>query len=79
MRVVLERTFLTTASGTRVIDARPEYVTVEANSLPAAIIAFVEQDHGRVLGTISEVTNQRAVATAWKNRLYILSAEPARE
>jgi len=76
MRVRIERTFLTTNSGTRVIDADPESVIVESESLTAAIISFITNDHARLLGTLSE-SHHRVAATAWKNRVYTLTAEPA--
>ncbi|HUP50708.1 MAG TPA: hypothetical protein VNA04_18180 [Thermoanaerobaculia bacterium] len=76
MRIRVERTFLTTQSGTRVIVAQPESSVMDADSLSGALLAFIEQDGARLLGTIAE-KEHRAVATAWKNRVYILSAEPA--
>ena len=76
VRVRIERTYLTTNSGTRVVETRPDHVTVDSESLHSAIVEYIEKDGGRLLGTISE-TAQRAAATAWKNRVYLLSAEPA--
>ena len=76
MRVRIERTFLTTNSGTRVIDADPESVIVESESLTAAILSFLTNDQARLLGTLSE-SDYRVAATAWKNRVYTLTAEPA--
>lgn len=76
MRVRVERTFLTTATGTRLIEARPESFTVEAETLKDALVDFIAQDGGRLLGTVTEKPD-RAVATAWKNRVYLLCAEPA--
>jgi hypothetical protein len=76
MRVRIERTSLTTASGTRVVDVQPEYIVVESESLAAAILSFIGGEDGRLLGSIVEGDN-RAVATVWKNRVYRLTAEPA--
>lgn len=76
MRVRVERTFVTTASGTRVIEAEPESIVVDAISLSQALLDFIENDGARLLGTIA-ATDTRAVATVWRNRMYMLSAEPA--
>lgn len=76
MRVKIEKTFVTTASGTRVIESQPDISIIEAESLTAAVIAFIENDGGRLLGTPTEKEN-RVVATAWKNRVYLVCAEPA--
>jgi hypothetical protein len=78
MRVRLERTSLTTASGTRVVDIAPEYVIVESESLVAAIGSFVADDQARLLGSIKEEEG-RAFATAWRNRVYLIVAEEAQE
>lgn len=61
MRVRIERTFLTTHSATRVIDADPESVIVESESLTAAILSFITNDHARRLGTLSESDHRVAV------------------
>jgi hypothetical protein len=76
MRIRIERTYLTTERGTRVIEARPDQTIVEADSLSSAILDFIKKDGARLLGTISE-TEHRAVATAWKKRVYVVSADPA--
>lgn len=76
MRVRLERTTLTTASGTRVVEVEPEYVVIEAESLATALLTFIADDHGQLLGSIREEA-YRAVATVWKNRVYLLAAEQA--
>lgn len=76
MRIRIERTFLTTHSATRVVEVAPEYITTEAESLSAAILQFISGDQAKLLGTISD-DERRASATAWKNRLYRLLAEPA--
>jgi hypothetical protein len=76
VRVRIERTFLTTDGGTRMIHVRPDFFTVEAESLRAALVEFIASEGGKLLGTVSE-HGQRAVATAWKNRVYLLSAQPA--
>ena len=76
MRVRVERTFLTTASGTRVIDDRAEAVVIESESLSNAILAFISNDNARLLGSITEADG-RGAATAWKNRVYVLAAEAA--
>ncbi|HUP46996.1 MAG TPA: hypothetical protein VM779_15930 [Thermoanaerobaculia bacterium] len=76
MRVRIERTFLTTPSGTRVVEIRPDSETVEADSLPEALLEYISRDGARLLGTITEKEG-KVVATAWKNRVYLLCAEPA--
>lgn len=76
MRVRVERTYVTTESGTRAIVSRPEYTTIEADSLGAALLEFIHSDGGRLLGTITETAN-KAVATVWKRRVYLLCAEAA--
>lgn len=76
MRVRLERTSLTTASGTRVVEVQPDYVFIESESLVAAILTFIADDQARLLGSIKE-EDDHAVATVWKNRVYLLSAEEA--
>lgn len=77
MRVELERTFLTTAEGRAVIIQQPEKSRVDATSLKEAIIAFIDDEGGRLLGTITELPN-RAVCTGWvSGRLYVLMATPA--
>ena len=78
MRVRVERSFITTPAGTRVLNPRPESRVLEANSLRGALVSFIEGERGRLLGTVSELTDVRAVATAWVDgRLYVLAAEPA--
>ena len=74
MRVRVERTFLTTATGTRVIEHRPESVVIESESLANAILTFINRDEARLLGSITE-EDGRVAATAWKNRVYLLAAE----
>lgn len=77
MRVELERTFLTTVEGRAVIIQQPENSEVDAMSLKEAIVAFIEDEGGRILGTITELPN-RAVCTGWvSGRLYVLMATPA--
>ncbi|HEU4523302.1 MAG TPA: hypothetical protein VFT12_14935 [Thermoanaerobaculia bacterium] len=76
MRVRIEKTFVTTASGTRVVETQPESFEVEAQSLADAVVEFIQNDGGRLLGTPTEKEN-RVVATAWKNRVYLVCAEPA--
>jgi len=77
MRVELERTFLTTTEGRAVIVQLPEKSEVDATSLREAMVAFIEDESGRLLGTITELPN-RAVCTGWvSGRLYVLMASPA--
>ncbi len=76
MRVVLERTFLTTAEGRRVVPQIPTRHTVDAASLRSAVLEFIARENGRVLGTVTE-TDHRAVCTGWvSGRLYLVVAEP---
>ena len=77
MRVQLERTFLTTPEGRAVIFQHAEKFERDATSLREAMLAFIDDDKGRLLGTITEMEN-RAVCTAWaEGRLYVLMATPA--
>jgi len=77
MHICLERTFLTTAEGRAVIFQQPEKSEVDATSLREAMVAFIDDEHGRILGTITELPN-RAVCTGWVGgRLYVLMATPA--
>ena len=76
MRVRIERTYLTTPSGTRVAVEKTDRTTIEADSLARALLDFIHSDGARLLGTITE-NPVKAVATAWKERVYLLSAEPA--
>lgn len=76
MRVRIERTYLTTPAGTRVAIEHTDRTTVEAESLARALLDFIHSDGARLLGTITE-HQVKAVATAWKDRVYLLSAEPA--
>lgn len=62
MRVRLEPTSLTTASGTRVVEAHPEYVVVESESLATTILTFIADDGARLLGSIKQ-EDDRAMAT----------------
>ena len=77
MRVQLERTFLTTPEGRAVVFQHPEKFEVDATTLREAMISFIADHDGRLLGTITELEN-RAVCTAWSaGRLYVLMASPA--
>jgi hypothetical protein len=76
MRVQIERTYLTTEIGTRVIGPRSDRTIVESDSLARAMMEFIFSDGAKLLGTITE-SEGRAVATAWKDRVYRLTAEPA--
>ena len=76
MRVRIERTYLTTPSGTKVAVETTDRTVVEADSLSNALLDFIHSDSARLLGTIT-ANERKAVATAWKNRVYLLSAEPA--
>ncbi len=75
MRVVVERTFLTTAEGRRVVPQIPCRSTVNAGSLRNALLEFVTREEGRILGSVTE-SDHRAVCTGWvSGRLYLLVAE----
>lgn len=78
MRVRIERTYLTTDSGTRVVESEPESFLVESSSPSLALIEFVTSQGARLLGSIGAEGN-RATAKAWKNRMFFLVAEPAAE
>jgi hypothetical protein len=78
MRVAIEKTFLTTTHGTRILLPKPTCSIVEATNLHDAVIAFIEADRGRLLGSVIQVTETRAIATAWVNdQVYLIAAEPA--
>ncbi len=75
MRIEVERTFLTTAEGQRVIPQIPSRQTVESLSLRNALVDFITREDGRMLGSITE-NEHRAVCTGWTcGRLYLLVAE----
>ena len=77
VRVSVERTFLTTNEGRRLVSPETQRFIVEATSLRNAILEFITREDGRVLGTITEV-DERAVCTGWTSgRLYIMVVEPA--
>ena len=78
MRVRIDRTYLTTDSGTRVIEAEPESFYVESSSPSLALIEFVTSEGARLLGSIGAEGNC-ATAKAWKNRMFFLIAEPVAE
>jgi hypothetical protein len=77
VRVNIERTFLTSPEGTRLISPEMRKFVVEALGLREAILEFISREEGRVLGTITE-SPQRAVCTGWTGgRLYVIEAQPA--
>ena len=77
VRVTIERTFLTSPEGTRLISPEMRQFVVEAVGLREAILEFISREDGRVLGTITE-SPQRAVCTGWTGgRLYVIEAQPA--
>jgi len=77
VRVTIERTFLTSPEGARLISPEMRRFAVEAVGLREAILEFITREDGRVLGTITE-TPQRAVGTGWTGgRLYVIEAQPA--
>lgn len=77
VRVNIERTFLTSPEGTRLISPEMRQFVVEATGLRDAILEFISREGGRVLGSITE-TPERAVCTGWTSgRLYVIEAQPA--
>jgi len=76
MRVRIEQTWVTRPTGTRVVSYKPDYTVVEADSFSKAILDFIVRDGARLLGMIIE-KEDKAVATAWKNRVYLLCAQAA--
>ena len=77
VRVSIEKTFLTTAEGLRVINPNAQHFVVDEPSLQAALLHIIKNDDGRMMGTITEVEN-RAVCTGWTaGKLYVLVAERA--
>lgn len=78
MRVTIERTDVTSAGGRPSVFGTAERFNVEAPSLAVALVGFLEQRSGRILGTVTE-TEHRAVCTAWLDeRVVLLIAEPQR-
>lgn len=78
MRVTIERTDVTSAGGRPSVFSSAERFNVEAASLSNALVVFLEQRDGRILGTVTENEN-RAVCTAWLDeRVVLLIAEPQR-
>jgi hypothetical protein len=73
----IEQSFLTDDSGAPV--RRPVTVyrkTLQAQSARGAVVAFIEADHARLLGSVSDYPGERATAVAWKNgALYTVAAE----
>lgn len=75
MKLHIERTFLTTREGTRLLVPESHRFTVESASFREAILEFVTGEDGRILGTITE-NGDRAVCTGWTSgRLYVLVAQ----
>jgi hypothetical protein len=73
--IELERTYLTTAEGHRVVPQIPARYTVDAESPRNALLEFVTRENGRVLGSVTEA-DHRAVCTGWAcGRLYVLVAQ----
>jgi hypothetical protein len=50
VHVRIERTWLTTDSGTRVVESEPESFLVESSSPSLALIEFVTNEGARLLG-----------------------------
>ena len=77
VRISIEKTFLTTAEGLRVINPNAQHFVVDEISLSAALLHIIKNDDGRMMGTITEIEN-RAVCTGWTaGKLYVLVAERA--
>ena len=76
LKLLIERTFLTSREGTRLVAPDTQRFNVESASLREALLEFVTREDGRILGTITE-TAERAVCTGWtRGRLYVLVAQP---
>jgi len=76
----VDRTYLTTADGEseQQHDKTPYFVA--ARDAPAAAAAFVTNEAGRLLGTVSAFSGDKATATAWiDGRLYIIFVQRGAE
>jgi hypothetical protein len=76
----VDRTYLTTADGEseQQHDKTPYFVA--AADASSAASAFVSNESGRILGTVSAFTGDKATATAWVDgRLYIVFVQRAAE
>lgn len=77
VRISIEKTFLTTAEGMRVIQPHAQHFVVDEPTLREALLQIIKKDDGRMMGTITEIEN-RAVCTGWTaGKLYVLVAESA--
>ena len=76
----VDRTYLTTAEGEseQQHDKTPYFVA--AGSASAAASAFVTNESGRLLGSVSSFAGDKATATAWiDGRLYIIFVQRGAE
>ena len=76
----IDRTYLTTVDGEseQQHDKTPYFVA--AGNAPAAAAAFVTNESGRLLGTVSSFAGDKATATAWiDGRLYIIFVQRGAE
>jgi len=76
----IERIYLTNAAGEseQQTDNAPYFVS--ANDAPAAAASFVADENGRLLGTISAFSGDKAAATAWRDgRLYTVFVQRGAE
>lgn len=74
----IERTWLTDRDGhsKQSVDRLPHMVA--ADSAPAAVAAFVSSDRASLLGAVSEISGDRATATATDaGRVYVVFVERA--
>ncbi|MEK6375411.1 MAG: hypothetical protein AABO58_22265 [Acidobacteriota bacterium] len=76
----VDRTYLTSVEGEseQQHDKTPYFVA--ARDAPAAAAAFVTNEAGRLLGTVSSFAGDKATATAWiDGRLYIVFVQRGAE
>ena len=76
----VERTFLTTSTGVseQTIDPRPYFSPGETCS--EAALAFISQENARILGSVSTLPGDKALATARVDgRLYVIFVQRGAE
>jgi hypothetical protein len=76
----VERIYLTNAAGEsdQQTDNAPYFVS--AADAPAAAASFVNDENGRLLGTVSAFSGDKAAATAWREgRLYTIFVQRGAE
>ena len=74
----IERTFLTNTEGRSEQNSDRLPYMVSAESAQAAALAFITSDHGNLLGPISQISGDKATATAAAGgQVYVVFVERA--